>query len=477
MIMRMILMKLSSREQALVDIYKKAQQDLFNTITKKAASGLPASYQRAMLREVNFELARLQKRSVAWVESALPKEYNYWLDEAVGNLDNWFKYADRRGIPLYSIGYADMMALNKGAIEALVDENIARLSVANASLKSNIRKVITQKIAMGETIQQTKKRIIEEIYGLNGEGKININGRNYDPAKYAEMVARTATREASNSASLNEAKAVGSDLVKMTSHSPTCEICGPLQGRVYSISGNSKDYPPLSVAFSSGYNTVHPNCRHSVSAYIVELKTEEDLKASKEFSNRPFDDQGQSKETLDRYYKQQKLQQDLWRDSQQLLRYNVTLGSKKMPTLSIWRSWKRSMATQYVIRKLDYKRRRDLIKNPEKTLENADKVTIESSKFTDYIFSPSNPDGWAKGVAFTSRLGYNKTTYRKLRNEIKRSAMDYPAVFKGNNGYVDKYEQRVVLYGLKGKPANVNLAWGVEGDKTRLITAYIEEEK
>ena len=71
--------------------------------------------------------------------------------------------------------------------------------------------------------------------------------------------------------------------------------------------------------------------------------------------------------------------------------------------------------------KLDYKRRMDLINHPEKALPNADSVTVDKRKFTEYLFGGNKPEGLAKGKALTSRLGYDINNYQSLKNEIKKN--------------------------------------------------------
>ncbi len=333
---------MTAQEKKLVDVYKRAQQRIFEKVTQTVAKGLPASYQRAMLNAVNRELARLTKQSVKAIEELLEGTYAEVMAKAKVNLDNWWKVAKIKGVQTYDTWYKQFTVLNRGAINELIDESVARLQVANAGLAKNLRDVITMKFASGETVDDTKNRIIEELYGSNGKGKLNIKGRNYDPTKYAELVARTATREATNKATIVEAEACGSNLVKMTSHSPTCSVCGPFQGRVYTTDPNNKDYPYLyEHAFKHGYNVVHPHCRHVVNAYIPELMSDDELKADKEHSNKSFKDPGQSKKDIERYMRVQKEQADLWRDTQQYARYKARLGRGNVPkTLHNFRQFK-----------------------------------------------------------------------------------------------------------------------------------------
>ena len=131
------------------------------------------------------------------------------------------------------------------------------------------------KIASGGTITDMRAAMIRELQD-NGFMTVQYGSgptsRQVAIDVYASMVARSTSREAGNTARLNQLIENGYDLVIMTSHYPTCAKCAPLQGRAFSISGNDKRFPPLSVAFGA-YNNVHPNCRHSVHPWIEALKS------------------------------------------------------------------------------------------------------------------------------------------------------------------------------------------------------------
>ena len=80
------------------------------------------------------------------------------------------------------------------------------------------------------------------------------------------------------------------------------------------------------------------------------------------------------------------------------------------------------------------------------------------------------------------RLGYNANNWMDLKNEILSRASDYPSTFKGSiskngNVYGDKYEQQIIVYGSKGKPANVIVGWIMENGNPRMTTALIKEMK
>lgn len=124
---------------------------------------------------------------------------------------------------------------------------------------------------------------------------------------------------------------------------------------------------------------------------------------------------------------------------------------------------------------LDYARRKRLIEHPELKLPRVESATIANEKFTGYLFNPQNARGWAKGQALTSRLGYDVTNWQALKDVIDTNKDKFPVNYTGNNGFADLYEQKQIIYGLKGKPANVIVSWGVNQNGTHMTSAYIKE--
>jgi len=125
--------------------------------------------------------------------------------------------------------------------------------------------------------------------------------------------------------------------------------------------------------------------------------------------------------------------------------------------------------------RLDVSRRARFTKHPELALPNASSAIADSKKFTGYLFNPDNPKGFAKGRAFTKRLGYDASNWEDLRAEILNNAGMYPALKKELTLYGQKYEQKQILRGLKGRPANVVVGWLLENEDPKMTTAYIKE--
>ena len=124
-----------------------------------------------------------------------------------------------------------------------------------------IAELLDEAIAAGASRWAVAKLVMGHFEELIGEGQfININGRNYNLKKYSKMVARTRLRKVQSEAVIRMSEEFGTDLVQVSDHGTTTEICLPFEGNVYSISGKSKNHPVLTER-----PPYHPNCQHNIS--------------------------------------------------------------------------------------------------------------------------------------------------------------------------------------------------------------------
>ena len=99
--------------------------------------------------------------------------------------------------------------------------------------------------------------------------------------------------ESTNIGSIGSALQNGTDLVKMTSVSQCCKLCGAYQGKVYSISGKDKRFPALfKTVLKNGYALPHPNCRHEFIAWFEEVEAPEDVEKAIKNSKIKYDSKG-----------------------------------------------------------------------------------------------------------------------------------------------------------------------------------------
>ena len=165
-------------------------------------------------------------------------------------------------------------------------------------------------------------------------------------------------------------------------------------------------------------------------------------------------------------------------DREQYERYQKVLGKEIPKSFAGFQEIKYNEPEKWRFMKLDYQRRNELLQHPELKLPNAENAILPEPKFTKYLFDENREKGYPKGRAFTDRLGYGIDNWQKLQKALKEGTTQYPATFKGNEGFGDRYEQKMILYGLKDTPANVIVAWIQKADgTTKLTSTYIKEAK
>ena len=141
-------------------------------------------------------------------------------------------------------------------------------------------------------------------------------------------------------------------------------------------------------------------------------------------------------------------------DREQHAQYRKLLDKHISKELDDFQNLKYNEPEKWVLLKLDKRRREELAAHPEKAL-SGERHVIPNEKITKYLFNPNNPDGWAKGKAFTSHLGYSLENWETLKREFSKGSRLYPSKFKKTNAFGVVYEQNMILYGTTGNPANV----------------------
>jgi hypothetical protein len=339
---------------ALIETYRRAQQ----RIIKAILSSKSVAFNAGMLRTINAELARLQGKTVRWVESQIPEAYREGMRSVNSAYEKAYKAAGEVGPKSYPTEFSK---INRRAIQLLVDNTKSdfdnALGFVGRQIKDDLRQAnlqaIADKISSGTTIDKTRK-ILAEKYASQGLAAIKYKRGGRDAFMsldaYAGLVARSTTAEATNTACQKQVEEFGDDLVQMTTHANACPICVSLEGRVYSISGKHPDYPALDLAYSDGYANIHPNCGHRLVPYIADLKTPEEIAEDKRISGRSFDiekwspaERAQAESNLKAYKLGQAKKRAIYTDRRQWERYKAELGPDAAPkSLSGFRSMKKA---------------------------------------------------------------------------------------------------------------------------------------
>lgn len=257
----------------------------------------------------------------------------------------------------------------------------------------------------------------------------------------------------------------------------TSEICRSLDGKIFPVSQRQvgENYPPM-----------HPWCR-STTVAVIDRKYIADMTRDALDPSTGRHVKVPASMTYPEWYEkfvkgkpeaelEERKTKNRSADRRQHQQYRELLGENVPERLDDFQNMKYNEPEKWEFVKLDYKRRNELVNNPALQLPDAERAVLPEGKFTKYLLGGNNEKGLAKGRAFTSRLGYNLDNWESLRDELQTGALKYPAVMKGYSAYGTKYEQKMVLYGKKGTPANVVVGWLQRLDGTVSMTsAYIKE--
>jgi hypothetical protein len=323
---------------ALIATYKAAQAGLIDAIVRVGAVGAIATYQLRVLDIVEKKLSALNAYAREWCNENIPKFYESGRNAAIEALKN--------------AGVAEVRpSINERIVEILTENTYASLYDAHRyvgrSVRDQVRQAGLEATAQAFMTGQSAKGFL--IKNLTDRGITAIRdrrGREIKLDAYAALVARSTTREAANQATIDQLVQNNHDLVKMSSHNTACAVCIPFENRVYSISGNDKRFPPLSIAFEPPYANIHPNCLHVLLPYIESL--DGNVKETIIQSNRSYTLNQTDQKRVEAYKRQQEERRRLREDRMQWERYRTTLPNDTPKTFNGFRTSKRSGSERWI---------------------------------------------------------------------------------------------------------------------------------
>jgi hypothetical protein len=153
------------------------------------------------------------------------------------------------------------------------------------------RGVVARTVATGtlqgtDTRVRTAQRALDDLLGKGISGFTDRAGRDWELASYVEMAVRTTTAQAAVQGHLDRLGDRGLDLVIVSNAPQECARCRPWEGKVLARNGPGGrrtvevEHATIdgrmvrvdvagSVDEAVGDGLMHPNCRHSLSAYLA----------------------------------------------------------------------------------------------------------------------------------------------------------------------------------------------------------------
>ena len=276
-----------SMQPELIRFYEQAEVRLDRVLAQASTTSFEYRRTQLLLQQIDSIVRALEDHQQGWAQKNLPSAYRRGMvlsNEAMGfPVLPGMTLIDRLGA---QTAVARVMAETSGALESIApfakkvwidtqqaivhEKQIARLvaegivdGLGSDELGRRIRQTLqdgaTQRLkgyvpdALRAELQRTARGEMIAITGK--DGKL----RHYKLKHYGELVARTATRQAATEGAIARTVQAGQDLVQISVHTGSCPVCLPIQGKVFSLTGNTPGFPTLQ---ASQKPPIHPNCRH-----------------------------------------------------------------------------------------------------------------------------------------------------------------------------------------------------------------------
>lgn len=153
---------------------------------------------------------------------------------------------------------------------------------ANDIYKKIIADATSSALLGSKTRMQATQDAIDKFIKNGVGGFQDKRGRWWSLEAYTQMATRTLITQALNQGKVNRYTEMDRDLVIVSRHTRSCELCRPWQRKILSLSGKTQGYPTFDQAKSSGL--FHPNCGHTFTTYIEGLTKIDDEDLNEKYS-------------------------------------------------------------------------------------------------------------------------------------------------------------------------------------------------
>lgn len=245
------------------------------------------------------QLNRSIKKSVSgWIGKNLPAAYGEGLALADRQAKEAGLKVDRGGVVPIKGTIGSFAKIDDRTVAVFARDTFADLSKAAESMTDRASKLLRttaqenlseeqiNTILAGGVIEgrplDTIRNLREQLRAVAGD-KVTIVDKNGDPMEfdvgyYAEMVARTRTRQATVIARHERLAELDIDLVAIVGRVSN-NFCSAFLGQVFSLSGKSTKYPAYD-SLPGGGPPFHPHCSKSTRPFIEELASDAQVEAA-----------------------------------------------------------------------------------------------------------------------------------------------------------------------------------------------------
>lgn len=156
-----------------------------------------------------------------------------------------------------------------------------QVNITEEALNKSVVEGFNEKKSIYGAKKKVQQALLKDALDKKYITVVDKNGQpiNYKMTSYSELVARTKLTEMQSSGTVNLSLSVGNDLIQVSSHNTLTPYDAQFEGKIFSISGEDKRFPPV-----TDLPPFHPNCIHTITVYFAEAQPPKTLKKASEFS-------------------------------------------------------------------------------------------------------------------------------------------------------------------------------------------------
>ena len=259
-------------EAYLLALFRQTELKLIREIARKRGQGYVDYAEVAALERVRRTLQQMTKDAEKYVPLMIEHEFYQGAEAAAGyaNAKALINPARSRAVEILAdnlLGQVEEMA------QTAYQSTASKLFLVGRLESDLFRQVGLEKavesLAEGRGALTKTEEVIQAVKEQGITAFVDKAGHEWSLKSYGNMAVRTTVRQAQVAAVLTNDDE--QDLYEIIKIGTTCPICAVYEGRVYSKSGTSPFYPPLSDAFgkidpagsndlSNSFLNIHPNC-------------------------------------------------------------------------------------------------------------------------------------------------------------------------------------------------------------------------
>lgn len=252
-------------------LFSQTELKLIREIIRKRGQGYVDYAEVAALIRVRKTLERMKGDAGKYVPLMIEHEFYQGKEAAAGyaNAQAMINPGRSRAIEILTdnlLGQVEEMA--QTAYQATASKLFLIGRLESDPFRDTVIEKAAESLAEGRGSLSKTEEIIRAVQEQGITAFVDKAGHEWSLSSYGNMAVRTTVRQAQVAAVLTEDD---HDLYKIIAIGSTCPICAVYEGRVYSKSGTSPFYPPLSDAFgkidpagandlSNSFLNIHPNC-------------------------------------------------------------------------------------------------------------------------------------------------------------------------------------------------------------------------